>query len=700
MRKWILRGLVVFFLLLFASLAGFIYFIRQNYSPENIRLELERELTRRSRMQVSIGALRFTWTGNLQITEVCIRNPQMQTKRCVAKVASAYVDLKLLPLLRKRIEVSKATARNVVVALFTESQKSSVGTKKLINSWEIPKDTSDVHPQDILNGNLVLTQFEITEGVIEHEVPVLPIPLGENKFALALAPRAEPELSGKLLAPGGASIDWKLAIKTTDILRMLKLGFLEHRLDGADSISGEFNCNAWNTLLIDPRLRSVSGNWKILMASSNLKLETRAGKLDILSPLRALYDFVGSVDLDVPAQKLSQLNGTVSTTGLSVELVKFSRQNNLTTGNVSIAANLAVAPLGFAAPMTGQLTASGQWGDKGLTGNFRINGFTLGANAAMKIESPAIVGSFGGNNIYLQKQHLLVAGQPAVATITVQALSGATTVTGSLHFDALNLDKFATGASNGGNVSASRGTGISPQVNLSLTARSIAYGPWTATQFKTNATVSGGEIQLAQMSMAIARGIVSGSFVRKSHGQSVVSFVARNLKAQDLSPVLGLKGTVFSNLNGDGNFTFSGKSFAEARSTITGSFNLTLGRGKVKDSFFQKGIFNGPLHKLEEKFSDIEFASGNATVQFNAGSVRARRVFFDAEEWNVTMRIEADANWAGKATMDFRFKSSFLENVANPLHMGIQGRLENEFYTLPFACRGNVISGACYKKNW
>jgi hypothetical protein len=77
MRKWILRGLVVFFLLLFASLAGFIYFIRQNYSPENIRLELERELTRRSRMQVSIGALRFTWTGNLQITEVCIRNPQM-----------------------------------------------------------------------------------------------------------------------------------------------------------------------------------------------------------------------------------------------------------------------------------------------------------------------------------------------------------------------------------------------------------------------------------------------------------------------------------------------------------------------------------------------------------------------------------------------------------------------------------------------
>ncbi|HRP70118.1 MAG TPA: hypothetical protein PLY93_11350, partial [Turneriella sp.] len=62
----------------------------------------------------------------------------------------------------------------------------------------------------------------------------------------------------------------------------------------------------------------------------------------------------------------------------------------------------------------------------------------------------------------------------------------------------------------------------------------------------------------------------------------------------------------------------------------------------------------------------------------------------------------AEANRAGegKAALEFKFRPSFVENVANPLLLGIENRKEGEFHDLPFACRGNVFSGNCYKQNW
>lgn len=162
--------------------------------------------------------------------------------------------------------------------------------------------------------------------------------------------------------------------------------------------------------------------------------------------------------------------------------------------------------------------------------------------------------------------------------------------------------------------------------------------------------------------------------------------------------MLGMHAKIFGDVALDATLSSTGS--LSQRENLTGPVSFRIGRGKIKDSFFQKGILAGPLHKLEEKFSDIEFVSGIADLTLNRGTLNIRKFFFDAEEWSVALRAEADKDLVGKAALDFRFRESFIANVANPLHLGIDGRKEGEFYELPFACRGNIASGSCYKQNW
>jgi hypothetical protein len=82
-------------------------------------------------------------------------------------------------------------------------------------------------------------------------------------------------------------------------------------------------------------------------------------------------------------------------------------------------------------------------------------------------------------------------------------------------------------------------------------------------------------------------------------------------------------------------------------------------------------------------------------------AVSLKKLNFDAGEFDVNMRAESAAGGQGKATLNFRFRASFVENVANPLHMGIESSARRRLlYDLPFACRGEVFSSACYTKNW
>jgi hypothetical protein len=161
--------------------------------------------------------------------------------------------------------------------------------------------------------------------------------------------------------------------------------------------------------------------------------------------------------------------------------------------------------------------------------------------------------------------------------------------------------------------------------------------------------------------------------------------------------MLSLKARIFGEVNLDATLSATG---AIEQQNLTGPVSFRIGRGKIKDSFLQKGILTGPLHKLEDKFSDIEFVSGMADLTLNHGAISIRKLYFDADEWSISLRAEADKDLQGKAALDFRFRESFIANVANPLHLGIEGRKEGEYYELPFACRGNIASGSCYQQNW
>ncbi|HRP70025.1 MAG TPA: AsmA-like C-terminal region-containing protein, partial [Turneriella sp.] len=150
-------------------------------------------------------------------------------------------------------------------------------------------------------------------------------------------------------------------------------------------------------------------------------------------------------------------------------------------------------------------------------------------------------------------------------------------------------------------------------------------------------------LSVENLSMVLARGTINATYIlnRQTKVQNL-KLSASHIKAQDLSALFSLKTTVFGNVTAAGQLSFAGFNAESIGKSLSGNLSLQIGRGKIKDSFFQKGIFTGPLYKLEQKFSDIEFASGTADVLFSQGNIHARKVFFDAEEWNVKLRAEAN----------------------------------------------------------
>jgi len=218
-------------------------------------------------------------------------------------------------------------------------------------------------------------------------------------------------------------------------------------------------------------------------------------------------------------------------------------------------------------------------------------------------------------------------------------------------------------------------------------------------QLSTQIKLSGQTVELSPFSGSIFGGSISGS-LSKSADQLKLKASLNQLKLAEVSNFLKFQAQAHGTLNGRAQLETSGKNIEEYKSKLSGELRADVGRGKIKNSFFQKGILSGPLYKIEEKLIDVEFKELQIELGFVPGKIALRKVFFDAEEWQVKLRAESDWNYQGKSALDIHFNTTFIENIANPAMLGIADRLDGSVYHLPFGCRGNVLSGSCYQKNW
>ena len=332
-------------------------------------------------------------------------------------------------------------------------------------------------------------------------------------------------------------------------------------------------------------------------------------------------------------------------------------------------------------------------------GVFVVTGFSYPLRPNAVISSPRFNAQLTGETIALKAQPFRLNDSAFTANLNFTRSAAANRLTGAVDFPLLDISALKETES-GKPQPAAVGTASRTEIALRVAVGELSAGKWKLNQFKGDLVINAAGLQIVNATAALAQGRLQFHYRQERGGQQSVQLQAQALKAQLISENLSLPGTIYGILSTTAALRFTGDSAEGIRRTLSGSVTGDLGRGKIKNSFLQKGILTGPLHKLEDKFSDIEFASGSIDARFSSGAIEIKKLWFDAEEWNAQLRAEADQQGQGKAALNFRFRSSFVENAANPLHLGIGSRKDGDFYDLPFACRGNVLSGSCYKQNW
>lgn len=637
MRKWLFRAFLILLALLFLAGGGLILFIRKTYTPDKVKAELETALTAKTGLAVAIGSLEFTWAGDIRLRHICIRNPAMRSPRCLVAADITSLDLRIMPLLKKRIEIRAAHLEDVELNFFTEAVAASPGKAAVLRSWDIPQAVT-TGAGAAPGADLRLEALKISKGSIIHEVQALPLPLGTSRFALSLTEGDEKKISGELQLPDKGEIRIDLKARAANLLQSVRQLLKEGKAADADTVSGALECKHCNITALDRRMQSLTGKFTLEGGQNRINIATKDAELYLAAPIAGVFHHSGKVTLLLPALAIENGAGNLTAPGLNLNysalvtsLAKGAECNFDATLDFQAARQTLAMPAG----LKGIASVHGRFAKGVAAGGIRVRNFEYAAASGTKIESPELVAAFADTTLTLTNQVLLINQKWKIENVAARIRRAA------------------------------------------------------------------GMLRADDVALTFARGRISGSYVQNLATQAQnLRFSATAVKAQDLSAVFSLKATVFGDVSADLTAAFQGFSPEEIRRTATGALSLRVGRGKVKDSFFQKGIFTGPLYKLEEKFSDTEFASLTAEFSFSKGTFAARKIFFDAEEWNVSLRAEGDAKGQGKAALEFKFRPSFVENVANPLLLGIEGRKEGEFYELPFACRGDVFSGSCYKQNW
>lgn len=705
-RRW-LRALLVVFLLLAAAFAGGFFYLRNRISPERISAEASALLRRKLGFALSIGELRLTWTGNAELRRICVRNEAMLSQRCLFSADIVQLDLRLLPLLRRQLEIRGAQLENCELNLFSETAETPDKKKITRHSWEgsvtpVTEPAPGAGTAGTSQMSVRLDNLAIRNAVIAHEAKALPIPLGKTSVSLGLRHAGE-RLELKAQLPDSSQLTADLHLKLADFFATARLVVAGPRLADSDQVSGTIECERCNLSGFESRAGFLTGKLKAEAVAKELRLQGDNVQVTTRSAYAPALTLNGNAAIALPELYPIAGEGSIAGQGLTVQYRKLAGSQK---GGVSVEFDLAadLSRLPGISGMRGTAGVHGQISNHSASAGFSLRNFSTAA-AGIAVSAEQLNGKLLGQRVSLRKQGVVLGGNAAEITLDADTGSRPTSVQGSVAFAELNLDKFMAGEKNNAAAQAqpaqpAAGTSPSVKASIQLSAGALQIGKLRTGPLRAQVLSDGKTTDVRSWQVEFGQGRMQGSYQQHADGKQDLSFRVLAVKAQNLNELLGFKATVYGTIDADGRLAFAGSSPDSVLKTGTGQLSFRMGRGKIRDSFLQKGVLSGPLHKLEEKFSDIEFASAQAEVRLSPEKIQVQKFYFDAEEWNVTYRAEADAAWQGKAALAFRFRSSFVENVANPLHMGISDRKDGDFYDLPFACRGAVLTGTCYKKNW
>lgn len=705
-RRQFLRVLLLLVVFFAAALAGGFFYLKSRISPEKISAEASAILRRRLGLSLSVGEVRMTWNGNAELRRICVRNESMQSTRCLLSADIVQLDLRLLPLLHKQLEIRGAHLDNCELNLFSEVVETPEKKKAIRKSWEgtLPplSETAPGGASSVAAPAVKMDNLSIRHAVIAHEERILPIPLGRTAVSLDLRDAGK-RLALQAQLPDNSRIGAELKLKITDFLATARLLAAGPRLADTDQVSGVIECERCNLSAVDSRAGSLTGRLQVSAAAKEFTVSGEAVQVTTRNASAPSLVWQGNAALVLPDLYPTGGEGKLTAPGLSLQyrgLAGSARKG--IEADFDAQADLARLPGNKA--LQGTAALHGQLRNRVLSASFSLHNFST-TMGGLSVAAAKLDGKLMDNRIHLTKQKVTLAGNFAEVTLDADTGSNPPSIQGSVAFRELNLDALTRQSRPAANSDARPAQAESAEparvkVQIALSADALRLDKLKTGPLRAQVFSDGRMTDVKSWQVEFGQGRIQGSYQKQAGGTQNLAFRAAGVKAQNLNALLGFKATVYGTIDADARLGFTGSSLDSVLRTGSGQLSFRLGRGKIRDSFLQKGVLSGPLHKLEEKFADIEFASAQAEVRLSPNKIEIKKFFFDAEEWNITYRAESDAAWQGKAALAFRFRSSFVENVANPLHLGISDRRDGDFYDLPFACRGAVLTGDCYKKNW
>lgn len=705
-RQRFIRALLAFLLLASIFITSGIFYLKSRISPQTLSQEASALLRSRFGLALSVGELELTWTGNARLRQICIRNEKMRSERCLLSADIVELDLALLPLLRKEIHVRGLAIAQCEINLFSEKIETTEKKSQIRRSWEIefPGQVSgtDSEPSTAQTVGLQLHRVEIQNGVIAHEAEALPLPLGRIAFAAALRHSGK-ELRLNLDLPDRGHIAAELELRIADFRRAAQRLITELHLPENDRITGNVICTHCHLVRLDARVQYLTGKLKIDFIGTELQISSQDAQITTSYTYAPLLSWNGTVKLKLKMPQLYPLSGEGTLTGQGLLLAYAQLAGNDKTGIAAdFTASIDLARLPKIAGFKGELKAQGSIRNGSVDAHFHARNFATD-KAPIAITAEHLTGELRAGTISLRRQKVNLGKNAAEVSLDVKIKDATKTLTGSVAFAELNLDdwlKTNTAASSGGAFPSTKKNSLPFSAQLVLSASSLKYNNVQSGKFAALLAASGQSGELQLLGLEFGRGRITGSYRHEISGRRNIHLKISGIRMQDMKALLPWQATIYGVLDAEINGSFTGTTLGAVLQSGKGNLHVQIGRGKIKDSFLQKGIFNGPLHKLEDKFADIEFASATAEARLDGGKLHIPKLVFDAEEWNVTYRAESDSTGQGRAELVFRFRESFVANVANPLHLGIADRKDGDFYDLPFACRGKVASGECYQRNW
>lgn len=671
-----------------ASVAALFLFFRHKYPPEKIRQELEAALTSRSGYEASIGGLDYTWSGDIRLTKLCLKPRLFVSDRCFVHVDNLRLSVSLLSLVRKKPDITSVSADRLRIELFADSAKQPAG-KEAAKSWQ----RSLAQPTGTVGGSttaLNVGRIDIEAGEILQDIPSVKLK-GRHGFSLHLKGNDSKTLAlnGEIEGQGGFQLNAEFSGMG---FAAISAALHERKLPPMLTLKGDIMLKALNLAALDRRLARADGKISFTRVGEQVVFSPENLSVQLSSPVMKVL-LSGRFPVAPGDLSVRSAQGNVAQQGLNAQFENVDiSPGKPVSGNFRIAGELKV----LAAPrdVAGNFAADGKIQDGHLSAQISLRDFALPL-AGQRLTAPVLSAQLADDVVLLKSQRLSLGRNSFIANMTITRRAQGPLIRGSLAFGEVVLEESAAA----GSAPTGEQSATSADVALRVSATKLHYGKWQLSDITAQIKLAEDGLNVENGSLIVARGRLN--FHYRSRGASKqLRFTAAGLKADEVSRMLALKGTVYGLIHAQGVFEWSGQGSDAFVKTATGNVSGSLGRGKIREGFFQKGILTGPLNRLEDKFQDIEFASAEFSAVAKNGFIELKRAYFDAEEWNLALRAESDSAGQGKASLTFRFKSRFVENVASPLHLGISSRLDGEFYDLPFACRGNILSAACYKQNW